>query len=80
MDGKLNMSGNPGFLWILIIILNISGVQIGYIVAYQNNLSTCFKAKFGWEDGYQTDIHNSLLGASVVVGLAIGAICGGRLI
>lgn len=74
------MSANPGFLWVFISVLNLTGAQIGYIVAYQNQLSACFKAKFGWQDGYDTDIHNSLLGCSVVVGLALGAICGGRLI
>jgi len=74
------MSANAGFLWTFITILNLSGAQIGYIVSYQNNLAPTFKAKFGWDDGYQTDIHNSLLGASVVIGLAFGAICGGKLI
>ena len=71
------MSTNPGFLAIVLFTLYLPGIQIGYAVAYQNQLTPCFEAKFQWDKGYDTSIHNSLLGSSVILGMTLGALSGG---
>ena len=57
--------------------MNLTGVQIGYSISYQNLLLPCFKAKLGWADGLDTNYHNSILGSSVILGLTLGALSGG---
>ena len=36
MLDDLNMSANPGFLWAIVLILNIPGFIVGYALGYQN--------------------------------------------
>lgn len=51
MLGDLNMSANGDFLFALVLFLNIPGFIVGYALGYQNQLTPCFEAKFGWVDG-----------------------------
>ena len=77
--GGLNMTANPGFLIAMVVFLNIPGLIVGYVLAYQNQLTPCFEAKFQWKKGQDAAIHNALLGASVVLGMTVGALSGGIL-
>ena len=77
MLGDLNMSANRGFLAALVIFLNIPGLLVGYALGYQNQLTPCFEAKFGWADGFDKAIHNSFLGGSIMLGMTLGAVTGG---
>lgn len=77
MIGDLDMSANRGFLTTIILLLNLPGLVIGYALGYQNQLTPCINAKFAWAEGYETDIHNSLLGSSIMLGMTIGAVSGG---
>jgi len=42
-------------------------------------LTPCFEAKFGWKTDSDKAIHNSLLGASLILGMTLGALSGGIL-
>lgn len=79
MNGDLNMSANKSFLTAIIIFLNIPGLIIGYCLGYQNQLTPCFEAKFGWKIGEDQAIHNAFLGGSIMLGMTIGAVMGGVL-
>ena len=77
MYGGLNMSANRTYLTSLIIFLNIPGFIIGYSKGYQNQLTPCFEAKYGWAPGHDQAIHNAYLGGSVMLGMTVGAVAGG---
>lgn len=77
MQGELNMSPNLIFLVALVLFLNVPGLVIGYALGYQNQLTPCIVAKFGWAEGAEQDIHNALLGGSLMLGMTIGAVTGG---
>lgn len=77
MLGDLNISANRSFLLSLIFLLNIPGLLVGYALGYQNQLTPCFEAKFGWADGFDKAIHNAFLGGSIMLGMTLGAVTGG---
>lgn len=72
------MSVNTAFVWLMVITFDIGGLNAGYVVAYQNQLTPCFEAKFNWS-GYEAEVNNAVLGASAILGLTIGALGGGLL-
>ena len=76
---NLNMSVNKWFLFIFMTTFNMPGLVLGYAMAYANPLTTCFNLKFGWDTDAEKAHYNSLIGSSLVLGMTIGAVCGGIL-
>jgi MFS family permease len=64
---------------LFVIILNIPGVLVGYAMAYQNQVSTCFNVKFNWTTQKEQNRNQAIIGGAVVLGMTIGAVCGGYL-
>jgi MFS family permease len=62
-----------------VIFLNIPGVLLGYAMAYQNQVSTCFNVKFNWTTQKDQNRNQAIIGGAVVLGMSIGAVCGGYL-
>ena len=50
----------------------------GFATPSANQLNDMFKVKYGWSEA-STPIHESIIGSSVVAGMAIGAFSGGKL-
>ena len=73
------MSVNIRYLAAVMIILDLSGLLIGYSISYQNQVTKCFNAKFGWETDSDKSLYNAIIGTSEILGMTIGAIFGGIL-
>jgi MFS family permease len=71
---------NMGYLLLFIITVNIAGINVGYVLAYTNNATPIIDVKFNWTSASDKALYNSLIGASAVLGLAIGAVMGGKII
>lgn len=52
----------------------------GYATPSANQLSETLNAKYGWTTDSEKALHQSFIGSSVVVGMAVGAFCAGKLI
>lgn len=70
---------NKCFFWLFILIINLTGVLLGYAMAYNNQVETCMNVKFGWESIADQNKFQAYLGCVVVLGMTIGAVCGGIL-
>ena len=77
MLDDLNMSVKPPFLVVCIFVLYLPGIIGGYAFGYQNNLTPCIEAKYGWAKGRETWVHMGVLGSSLIFGMIIGAVSSG---
>ena len=75
----LDMSVNKCFVATFLIVINFPGILNGYVMAYQNQFQDDFIAKFGWNDDNK-GWYEGIIGAAVVLGLAVGAASGGKII
>lgn len=68
------------FLIAFISIVNLGGLQIGYILSSANQTAMTFNVIFGWKDKSQQALFQTLIGSSIVLGLALGAIGAGWIV
>ena len=73
------MSVNISYFVLIMITLDIPGLLIGYSTSYQNQVTKCFEAKFGWNTISQKALNNAIIGTSEILGMTFGAIVGGIL-
>ena len=59
---------NKGYIAIFIFTLNIPAILIGYGMTYQNQLTKCFNAKFGWKDDADKKFWQAILGCTLILG------------
>ena len=60
-------------------VILLGGIQIGFSLSSANQLATLLNLKYGWPEDKQA-FHQSLIGSSIVVGLTVGAMIGGKVI
>lgn len=74
------MSANVPFIASFAFFINVTGVLLGYAMAYSNQVTSLLNAKLGWyHDENLATQKQALIGTSVVVGMTIGAVMGGSL-
>lgn len=73
------MSVNRCYVAWFVFVLNIAGVLIGYSVAYHNQLTSCFNAKFNWSDEANANFNQGVIGSTLVLGMTFGSLMGGKL-
>ena len=79
-DGKQKLVTNRAYLVSFVALIFLGGMHVGFSIGSANQLATLFNVKYGWKPGYDQDIHQSFIGSSVVVGLCIGSMAGGKVI
>ena len=57
----------------------MGGFHLGFAVGCTNQLATLFNVKYGWDESQQS-FYQSLIGSSVIAGMATGALAGGKII
>ena len=57
----------------------MGGFHVGFAIGCANQLATLFDVKYGWDESQQS-LYQSLIGSSVLVGMASGAMIGGKII
>jgi MFS family permease len=74
------MSVNKGFMCAFALFINLTGLLLGYAMAYSNQVTDLLNAKLGWfhDDDLATK-KQAYIGTSVVLGMTIGAVSGGQL-
>ena len=55
-------------------------MPIGYSTASANQVTDTLNQKYGWTTEHEKSLHQSLIGTSIVVGMAIGAFTAGKVI
>ena len=73
------MSVNKCFIATFMAVINLPGILNGYVMAYQNQFQDDFIAKFEWTN-QNKGWYEGIIGAAVVLGLAVGAASGGKII
>jgi len=74
-----DLSPNWGYLSIFLWTTFWGGFTIGYALSYTNNASELLNQKYDWETEESKSWHQSLVGASLIAGMAIGAFIGSKL-
>ena len=73
---ELDMSANKCFMFFFIVIINMTGLLLGYAMAYSNQVTALLNAKLGY-DADTAAYMQAYIGSSVVLGMTIGAVSGG---
>lgn len=60
------------YLTLLVLIISLTGVLVGYAMAYQNQLNKTFYYKYKWTENNK-GLWEGIIGSSVVVGMILGA-------
>ena len=68
---------NLGYLAAFTFFINVPGILAGYSMTYQNQLEHCFNLKFGWDTKELANFYQAWIGASLVLGMSLGALSGG---
>lgn len=62
------------------ILMSLGAMGNGYATPSANSVSDMLDQKYGWTTDSEQSLHQSFIGTSIVVGLAIGAFTGGKII
>lgn len=68
------------YLGTIVAILNIPGVLVGYCTSYSNQVEFVLDEKFGFDTDDKQLQAASWIGASITLGMTLGAVSGGRII
>ena len=60
-------------------LMSCGAMQNGFATPSANQMNNLFDTKYGWESKSSQSLHQSLIGSSVVLGMAAGAYFGGTL-
>ena len=58
----------------------MSGYTLSYGIACTNQLNNTFNAKYHWDTKSEKDIHQSLIGSAMMIGMTAGASTGGMIV
>lgn len=61
------------------LLIGFGNVQAGFAIAGNNQVAPVIKTKFGWEKDEAT-LKNTMISASSIVGVVLGALAGGKFI
>jgi len=75
----LTAEGNIPALMLYTLLIGLGNVQAGFAIAGNNQVAPVIKAKFGWNKSDAT-LYNTMISASSIVGVVIGALAGGKFI
>jgi predicted MFS family arabinose efflux permease len=68
---------NTCHLVLFMLVPVLAGIPVGYAPSYTNNASAILRAKYHYDE---KSINESIIGSSVVLGIAFGAAIGGKLV
>ena len=74
----LDMSANVSYLAAFMAVMMLPGLLIGYGLGYTNQCTEMLSIKLHWPHD-QYSLYESMVGSSLVLGMSIGAVCGGKL-
>ena len=58
----------------------MSGYTLSYGIACTNQLNNTFNAKYHWDTKSEQDVHQSLIGSAMMIGMTAGASTGGMIV
>ena len=61
------------------LLIGLGNVQAGFAIAGNNQVAPVIKAKFRWNKSDAT-LYNTMISASSIVGVVMGALAGGKFI
>ena len=61
------------------LLMILGAWHVGYSIASANQVATLLNVKYGWTEAQQP-LNQSLIGSSVIVGLCVGSMFGGKVI
>ena len=77
---NLDVSVNKLYLGTIVAILNIPGILVGYCTSYSNQVEFVLDEKFNFDTDDKQLQAASWIGASITLGMTLGAVSGGRII
>jgi len=66
-------------LVIYTLLIGLGNIQAGFAIAGNNQVAPVIKVKFGWNKADAT-LYNTMISASSIVGVVLGALAGGKFI